>query len=129
MTEFIKFKDDYPKVPGFYIFRYKEFSQEDRELKVYTGGPHHHYSSVYSYPVTMHNYRDKNTCHDMGMYVWVNSYTIYGPVEWRKMTVQEALEFSETLFHFGRPSWAHKSGRKHLTIADFNQEAIYAPQN
>jgi hypothetical protein len=113
--KYLKHVYDVPKEAGFYVLKYKEGHEE----RVYLDTPKHHHSEVYSYPATYFNYRDKPDCGmDMGQYVWVNSYTTHGPVEWRRMEPKEALEFSCALFRFGRPSWAHPHGRKPLTLAD-----------
>lgn len=114
MPTFTLFKDKQPKKAGFYVLKYREGHEE----RVYLDKPEHHHLKVYSYPATYFNYRDKDTCHDMGQYVWVNSYTTHGPVEWRLMDPKEALAFSFALFRFGRPSWAHKSGKHPLVLED-----------
>lgn len=111
---FTTFRTEQPKSAGFYVLRYREGHEE----RVWLDTPTQRYDNVYSYSATYHNGRDKDTCHDLGQYVWVNSWNIRGPVEWRKMGVEEAVEFGNTLFRFGRPSWAHKTGRKVLTPAD-----------
>jgi len=105
---FKAFREEVPKVAGFYVFRYKD----GREIEVWADSPEHHCGNVYSYPVSMYNYRDKDGCCDMGMYVWVNSYTVYEcPVEWREMIYSEARNFHLKLYRFSRPSWAHLKGK------------------
>lgn len=117
MPKFKPFKgNSRPKKPGFYVLKYRE----GHETPCYIHEGEHHGGNIYSYPTTYHNDRDKDGSADFGLYVWVNSFSshCHGPVEFRKMGVKEALAFSETLYMFGRPSWAHKTGRKHLTPAD-----------
>lgn len=115
---FTQFAKSVPKTKGFYVLRYKE----GHESKVYLEEPNHRWHDTYSYFAVYHNYRDKNTCHDMGQYVWVNNYSTYGgPIEWRKMEIDEALKFSNTLFRFGRPYWKRKEGRQPLTRKDVEE--------
>lgn len=109
---FRAFKKSQPKRAGFYVLRYRE----GHEVKVWLDAPEHRGGNVYSYAATYHNHRDKDTSHDMGQYVWVNSYTTHGPIEWRRMGVHEALEFSNTLCRFGRTYWGRAVGRNPLTL-------------
>lgn len=112
---FTLFKNKQPKKAGFYVLKYSQ----GREERVYLEEPEHRGGNAYSYAATYFNYRDKDTCCDMGQYVWVNSYSVgHGPTEWRKMDKKEAFAFSFCLFRFGRPSWAHKSGKAPLKSMD-----------
>lgn len=112
--KYFKHVYDVPMREGFYVLRYKDGHEE----KVWLSKPEDRGSNVYSYAATYHNYRDADTCMDMGQYVWVNSYTTHGPVEWRRMGVDEALEFSNTLCMFGRLYWGRKEGRRPLSRQD-----------
>ncbi len=112
---FKKFRNEQPQKSGFYVFLYKD----GRELKVYCDKPSHHYANIFSYFAVTFNDRDASDCGmDFGQHVWCNSFTTEGPIDWREMTSEEALDFSKMLFRFGRPSWAHKNGRKLLKLSD-----------
>lgn len=102
METYTSFTHEQPKTPGFFILRYQKWNKETYDQEVFLSGSNHHHMNVYSYFATYYNHRDGKTCHDMGQYIWVNSYEIYSPKEWRKMTKEEATKFSCLLYSFGR---------------------------
>lgn len=108
---FRKFKNRVFDKAGFYVLRFqdKESAQcaghryeQNREVRVHAEQPRLHYSNVYSFFTTTPNTRDRVSCHDFGIYTWVNSYSIYGPIEWREMTEAEIEEFKKLLYEFDR---------------------------
>lgn len=127
---FTKFRDECPTQTGFYVFRY----ENGREQRLFTDTIEpscYMYGTTrpsYKYFIIMHNTRDVDTPHDFGEYAYSHGYGSgrYGPIEWRKMEVDEALAFSNNLCRFGRPYWHHKNGRNPLTLAQV--EAIQNPK-
>lgn len=102
-----KFRDALPPAPGFVVLKYRE----GQELPCWMDpGDHNHWGGVVSYPVTVVNDR-YDVPHDLGEYVWVNSWHIYGPTEWREMAYSEAREYHRMLYRFARSSPRHPDGR------------------
>lgn len=102
MSEFVKFKDRVFEKPGLYVLKRKDGAEEH----VYASDPERHYHDVYSFMVTVPNYRDVGTIHDMGHYQWVNhvmSSDPNPPVAWREQTPKEAGDMRKQLFRFERP--------------------------
>lgn len=116
----IKFKDQMFDKAGFYVLGFSH--QED--IFCWCDEPENQYGNVYSFMCITPNTRDKDTCHDFGIYMWPNHYRGYPPISWRKMNVYEILGFSSQLFQFGRPSWAHKKGKHVLTIEEIKRKYL-----
>lgn len=117
----IKFSDQVFDKAGFYVLGF-DYKRED--LFCYCEKPELHYGKTYSFMCTTPNTRDKDSCHDCGIYQWVNHHRSYNPICWRKMNVYEILGFSSQLCEFGKPSWAHKNGKHVLTIEEVQNKYV-----
>jgi hypothetical protein len=97
------------KTPGFYVITNKY----DREQFVYLSSNTRHGPLRYSYAAISMNTESHDSSHDFLVYIWSDEIK---HVRW--MTKTEAWLHSQTLYTFGRPSWAHPKGRKPLSIDD-----------
>lgn len=97
------------KTPGFYVIT----SHYDILKFVYLSTSTKHDSQRFSYAAISMNTRSHDSSHDFLEYIWNNEIK---HVRW--MTKTEAWLHSQTLYTFGRPSWAHPQGRKPLSIND-----------
>lgn len=113
MTEdeevFNDFKTKQIEKPGFYVFRWDCGSLGSYERQYEVWSVTHHHLNSYSYGCTSENTRDENTCHDFGIYNWVNSYSVsHGPTHWREMKDNEVEHLKSRLYGYNRPKWQKK---------------------
>ena len=115
MRTIFEFKLLQPKKPIFAVVQ--NVYNENINHYYYLSDCKKRYGNVYSYAAIENNHCEWRTSHDLMHYLWCNAYHISGcPKFWRPMTVTEAHLFSETLFRFGRPSWAHPKGKNPLSL-------------
>lgn len=99
------FKDEIFIESGFYRLFHKDGTIEDVYVSEKPNDHGYHDSRIRSFFAVTPNTRDKNTCHDFGLYVWVNHYRLYGPIGWEPMTSTEVEEFKKQLYRFDRPKF------------------------